>query len=182
MTCLIFILVNALQGENWKILSTLSTSWDYILEVSPWWGGFWEWMVHVVQRSQGTIQKKSVSASRTLPCLVIFFWNFILIWKCGKCFLNRVTLVSASVIYQMKCPFTVLSALFWFFWTLPYNSRLFPENLQKILLKSKLTYEELFTVICEINQRSIQDGYAVSMTIVFRKSLCLHIYCLVDVF
>ena len=76
--------------------------------------------------SQRTIQKKSASGCRTLPCLVIYFRNFILIWKCWKCSLNRGTLVSATVIYQTKCPFTVLSALFWFFWTLPYDSRLFP--------------------------------------------------------
>ena len=55
-----------------------------------------------------------------------FFFNFILNWKCRKCSLNRGTLVSATATYQMKCPFTVLNALFWFFWTLPYDSRLFP--------------------------------------------------------
>ena len=41
----------------------------------------------------GIIQKKSASGSRTLPCLVIFFRNFILIWKCQKWYLNRCTLV-----------------------------------------------------------------------------------------
>ena len=62
--------------------------------------------------TQGIIQKKSESSSRTLPCLVIFFWNIILIWKFQKWSLNWGTLVSAIAIYQMKCPFTVLSALF----------------------------------------------------------------------
>ena len=75
---------------------------------------------------QGIIQKKSVSGSRTLPCLLIFFRNFILIWKYQKGSLNRGTLVSATAIYQTRCPFTVLSALFLFFWTLPYDSKLFP--------------------------------------------------------
>ena len=58
---------------------------------------------------------------------MIFFQNFILIWKCQKWSLNRGTLVSATAIYQTKCPFIVLSALFLFFRTLPYDSRLFPE-------------------------------------------------------
>ena len=34
---------------------------------------------------QGIIQKKSMSGSQTLPCLMIFFfWDFILIWKWQK--------------------------------------------------------------------------------------------------
>ena len=33
----------------------------------------------VCSHGQGIIQKKSVSGSRTLPCVVIFFRNFILI-------------------------------------------------------------------------------------------------------
>ena len=40
-------------------LSTLSTSWRYILEVSPWWEGFWERMVQVVKRSLRNILSKS---------------------------------------------------------------------------------------------------------------------------
>ena len=58
------------------------------------------------------IQKKSASGSWMLPCLVIFFCSFILIWKLQKCSLNRSTLVSATATYQTKCPFIVLSALF----------------------------------------------------------------------
>ena len=54
------------------------------------------------------------------------YWNFILIRKCHKWFLNRGTVVLATTIYQTKCPFTVLSALFLFFRMLPYDSRLFP--------------------------------------------------------
>ena len=46
--------------------------------------------------TQGIIQKKSVSDSRMLLCLIIFFWNFILIWKCQKWSLNRGTLVSVT--------------------------------------------------------------------------------------
>ena len=41
-------------------------------------------------------------------------------------YLNRDTLVSATAIYQTKCPFTVLSAPFSFFRTLLHDSRLFP--------------------------------------------------------
>ena len=84
-------------------------------------------MSHVFPNSHGwgTIQKKSASGSRILPCLKIFFRNFILIWKCQKWSLNRGTLVSATAIYQMKCTFTVLSTLFLFFQMLPYDSRLF---------------------------------------------------------
>ena len=40
-------------------LSTLSTSWRNILEVSPWWGAFWERMVQVVNRSLRKILSKS---------------------------------------------------------------------------------------------------------------------------
>ena len=50
---------------------------------------------------------------------------------------NRGTLVSATAIYQTRCPFTVLSALFLFFRTLPYDSRLFPgEPLTMILARN----------------------------------------------
>ena len=35
--------------------------------------------MRIVIRYQGIIQKKSASGSRTVPCLVIFFGNFILI-------------------------------------------------------------------------------------------------------
>ena len=86
-----------------------------------------------MHRYHGIIQKKSVSGSQMLPCLVILFGNFILICKCQKGSLNRGTLVSAPAIYQTKCPFTVLSALFLFFWMLPYDSKLFPgyrDNIQ----------------------------------------------------
>ena len=38
-----------------------------------------------------------------LPCLKIFFWNFILIWKCQKCSLNRGTLVSVSKQSALFC-------------------------------------------------------------------------------
>ena len=70
---------------------------------------------------QGIIQRKSVPGSWMLPCLVIFFRNFILIWKCQKWSWNRGTLVSATAIYQTQCPFTVLSAFFLFFQMLPYD-------------------------------------------------------------
>ena len=75
---------------------------------------------------QGIIQKKSASRSRTLPSLLIFYWNFILIRQCQKWSLNRGNVVLGTTIYQTKCPFTVLSALFLFIPTLPYDSRLFP--------------------------------------------------------
>ena len=81
---------------------------------------------HIEVGPQGIIQKKSASGTRMLPWLVIFFRNFILIWKCQKGSLNRGTLVSANAIYQTKCPFSSLSALFLFFQMLPYDSKLFP--------------------------------------------------------
>ena len=79
-------------------------------------------------RSQGIIQKKSASSSQMLPCLRIFFRNFILIFilNMPKMVFNRGTLVSPTAVYQMKCPFTVLSGFFLFFQMLPYDSRLFP--------------------------------------------------------
>ena len=86
--------------------------------------GCWQRPEHKIC-TQGIIQKKSASGCRTLPWLVIFFQNFILTWKFQKGSLNRGTLVSATAIYQTKCPFTVLSALFLFFWTLSYDSKLF---------------------------------------------------------
>ena len=57
---------------------------------------------------------------------LIFLHNFILIWKYQKWSLNRGTFAPATAIYQMKCLFTVPSALFIFFQMLPYDSRLFP--------------------------------------------------------
>ena len=54
-----------------------------------------------------------------LPCLMIFFWSHILIWKCQKYSLNRGTLIPATTIYQTKCTFTVLSVLFLFFGCFP---------------------------------------------------------------
>ena len=45
------------------------------------------------------------------------------------------TLVSATAIYQTKCSFTVLSALFLFFQTLPYDSKLFLGWWHNLLLK-----------------------------------------------
>ena len=82
----------------------------------------------VFPSDQGIIQKKSASSSWMLSCLEIFNPNFILIWKCQKWSLNRGTPVSATTIYQMKCPFTVPSALFLFFWMVPHDSRLFPAD------------------------------------------------------
>ena len=74
----------------------------------------------------GIIQKKSASRSQTLPCLMIFFQNFILIWKCQKVSLSRGTLVWITAIYETNRPFRVLSALFLFFQMLPCDSKLFP--------------------------------------------------------
>ena len=49
-----------LTGRELKdYLSKLSTSWHYVLEVSPWWGGFWERMVQVVKRRIRKILSKS---------------------------------------------------------------------------------------------------------------------------
>ena len=62
MAFVILTLVNAkcFTGRELKdYLSTLSTSWRYILEVSPWWGGFWERMVQVVNRRLRLILSKS---------------------------------------------------------------------------------------------------------------------------
>ena len=56
---------------------------------------------------------------RSCPASWFFFWSLILIWKCQKCSLNRVTLVPATAIYQIKCPFTVSSAIFLFFGCFP---------------------------------------------------------------
>ena len=67
------------------------------------------WLLNIIQ---GIIHKKLVSGSWMLPCHIIFILNFILIWKCQKWFLNRGALVWAAAICQMKCPFTVQSALF----------------------------------------------------------------------
>ena len=66
---------------------------------------------------QGIIQKKSASGSWMLPCLLIFFENFILIWKCQKWSLNSGTLLLVNKVpfYSSKCPFFVLpDALLWF--------------------------------------------------------------------
>ena len=52
--------VKCFTGRELKdYLSTLSTCWRYILEASPWWGGFWERMVQVVKRSLRKFLSKS---------------------------------------------------------------------------------------------------------------------------
>ena len=56
----------------------------------------------IVLDKQGIIQKKSASCSQTLPCLLIFFWNFILFCKCQKWSFNKDRLVSATAIYQTR--------------------------------------------------------------------------------
>ena len=69
-------------------------------------------LLHNYQR---IIQKKSAFGSRTLPCLLIFFWNFMLIWQCQKWSLKRGTLVAATTVYQTKCLCFVLpDAALWF--------------------------------------------------------------------
>ena len=51
--------VKCFAGRELKdYLSTLSASWRYILEVSPWWGEFWKQMVQVVKRSLRKILSK----------------------------------------------------------------------------------------------------------------------------
>ena len=111
------------------IVNCLKVSQKDLIEI--WWFYFFDnrwhknrnWFLRLL-KCQGIIQKKSVSGSWMLPCHMIFFGNFIWIWKCQKWYLNKGTLVSETVIYWMKCPFTFLSALFLFFWALPYDSRL----------------------------------------------------------
>ena len=76
--------------------------------------------------NQGIIQKKSASRSRMLPSLMIFLLKFYFDIKMPKWSINGGSVVLATTIYQTKCPFTILSALFLFFWTLPYDSRLYP--------------------------------------------------------
>ena len=56
---------------------------------------------------------------------------------------NRGTLVSATSIYLKKCPFTVLSAPFLFFPTLPYDSDYSPKRINRHLfwaLSNKLSF------------------------------------------
>ena len=37
----------------------LNTEWNYILEHSPWWGGFWERLVQLVKKSLRKILRKN---------------------------------------------------------------------------------------------------------------------------
>ena len=74
MACVIFILVNAkcfTRRELKDYLSTLSTSWRYIL-VSPWWGGGggWERIVEVVKRSIRKFLSKSKLTSEELLTVI----------------------------------------------------------------------------------------------------------------
>ena len=48
-----------LGPELMNFLKTSEISWKYILEVSPWWGGFWERMVQVVKRSLRKILRRT---------------------------------------------------------------------------------------------------------------------------
>ena len=70
---------------------------------------------------------EEISVQWSDAALLCDFSKFYFDLKIPKWSLNRGTFVSAMVIYQTKNPFTIPSALFIFFWTLPYDSRLFPE-------------------------------------------------------
>ena len=52
-------------------LSKLPASWRYILEVPPWWGGFWERMVQVVKRSLRKILSNSNLLMKTYSLLFV---------------------------------------------------------------------------------------------------------------
>ena len=58
----LFISDNAkcfLGPELMKFLKNFDIDWKYILEVSPWWGGFWERMVQTVKRSLRKILRRT---------------------------------------------------------------------------------------------------------------------------
>ena len=44
---------NATCFKNVKLseeLTSLQIKWKFIIEASPWWGGFWEWLVQSTKR------------------------------------------------------------------------------------------------------------------------------------
>ena len=61
--------------------------------------------------------------------------------------------VQVVAIYQIKCPFTVLSVRFLFFKMLPDNSRLFPVmnvNLWKREVNSRIVFENMVKMTAEV--------------------------------
>ena len=52
-------------------LNLIHTDWQYILERSPWWGGFWERLVQTVKRSLRKVLKKSKVTYEELLTIVI---------------------------------------------------------------------------------------------------------------
>ena len=58
------------ERELKDYLSMLSTSWRYILELFPWWGGFSERMVQVVKRSPRKFLLKSKLAYEGLLTII----------------------------------------------------------------------------------------------------------------
>ena len=50
---------NFIGPEVKEYIRFLNTDWDFILEHSPWWGGFWERLVQLVKRTLRKILKKN---------------------------------------------------------------------------------------------------------------------------
>ena len=52
---------NFIGPEVKEYIRFLNTEWDYILEHSPWWRGFWERLVQLVKRSLQKILKNKLT-------------------------------------------------------------------------------------------------------------------------
>ena len=59
------------RKELKQFVNSIRIEWEYILERSPWWGGFWERLVKTVKRSLRKILKKSKITYEELLTLII---------------------------------------------------------------------------------------------------------------
>ena len=62
---------NFISQELKDYISYLNLEWEYILESSPWWGGFWERLVQMVKRCMRKVLKKSKLTYEELETIVV---------------------------------------------------------------------------------------------------------------
>ena len=107
-------------------------------------------------------------------CPVSWFLFKVLFWSenAKKGQLNEGTLVSATPIYQTKCPFTVLSVPFLFFRTLPDDSRLFPVTRSKLKVFYKNIIHQRIIVFVQLFVAEIFAFYVFADVSISEK--CLH--------
>ena len=57
--------------EVQNYISHANIGWNFILDLSPWWGGFWERLVQMVNRSMRKVLQKNKLTYEEFPTVVI---------------------------------------------------------------------------------------------------------------